>query len=87
MAPAPTFMEDPIGAVRRQLEQAAPATNARRASALICWRCNLASMGWTIPTSKRKTTYCLIYLSLVHFIKQCLNISTTVKIFELATNL
>ena len=25
MAPAPTFMEDPIGAVRRQLEQAAPA--------------------------------------------------------------
>lgn len=25
MAPAPTFMEDPIGAVRRQLEQSAPA--------------------------------------------------------------
>ena len=28
MAPAPTFMEDPIGAVRRQLEQAAPAAQS-----------------------------------------------------------
>lgn len=28
IAPAPSFLEDPIGAVRRQLEQAAPAPNA-----------------------------------------------------------